>query len=237
MHSQMSGSKRAKTSGRPKPGSGADEPCGGAPGDPEREPCPESRKSALEAKASPGAAAAEAKAEGSGGGGPSDPWQSFYVRFYQGTARAVDGETIDDVLSVLSDSQLNGGHRIVQAMWPNPIPSKAQPHADFHPFPPEVAHILANDPAIKVSVLKGIERMIGLWGLKWEQGVMKVVDEKAFKQRICHRHHSQLRMTRLIIFLKLLGWTDIVLGFKSVLEVQKINGEALDYWKKEWDGV
>jgi hypothetical protein len=158
---------------------------------------------------------------------------SCYVDFYRGkTPTACGGFFISDILDVRFDNDmLESEHRYIQWIFPMKVLSQAQPGAANEPLTDEAIQVMRSDQAIQCKVEKVVVKMLDFWGmaLLLDKSVI-VVDPLIFKKKLGLRNHNQLRMTRMLTFLRYLEWP-LVDSIKEVL-FANVNqrSAALQFW-------
>ena len=157
---------------------------------------------------------------------------SEYVQFYRGEGTTPIGNfDVNDVLH-FDDTMLEKEHGFIQFAFPNPTLSKVQPDAASQPFTPEAAQEMLQDDVVMTRVRQMVEKMLQFWGMHMAGNAVSISDERRFNTKIRRANHNQLRMTRLLIFLKCMGWTGLLDSVKTLL-VENVpkNTKAMRFWK------
>ena len=157
---------------------------------------------------------------------------SEYVEFYRGEKKTPLGNfSYDDVIN-FNKKQLEEEHGFVQFAFPNSDLSKMQPDAASQPFTEEAAQEMQGDPAIMERVRRMVEKMLGFWGMEIEGASdVTITDKKLFVSKIGRATHNQSRMTRLLIFLKTMGFAELMDSIRDVLIANvKPNMKAVRFW-------
>jgi len=157
---------------------------------------------------------------------------SEYVNFYRGESTTPLGSfTFDDVIN-FDDKKLEKEHGFVQCVFPNPALSKMQPDAATQPFTEEAAQEMLRDPAIVARVRRMVKRMLEFWGMDTNGDAdVSIGNAQRFNAKLRRANHNQLRMTRMLIFLRSMGWTELMDSVKAVLaENVPKKMKAMRFW-------
>ena len=143
-----------------------------------------------------------------------------YVAFYRGErATTHGGHTIDAVLA-FTENKLECGHTFIQWLFPMKAPSRAQPDAAPHAFTDQAIRAMQHDTDVMIKVERATRMMLKHWGMCWELNTERFVfieNETKYHQRLGDGDHNQLRMTRVLVCLRSLGYNGLVEGIQSVL--------------------
>ncbi len=157
---------------------------------------------------------------------------SDYVKFYRGELTTPqDGFSIHDVLR-FSDEELEDKHMYVQWVFPNPTLSKLQPSAARQPLTEDAALELKRDTTASNRALQMVIRMLEFWGMDiTDEGYVRIFNEDRFAAKLQKPDHNQQRMTRMLIFLKCMGWMDLMEAIREVLiENVPLSARAVQFW-------
>jgi hypothetical protein len=159
---------------------------------------------------------------------------SEYVEFYRGERTTPLGD--HDIHAILNfdDKHLEKEHGFVQFAFPNPKLSTAQPDAATQPFTPEAAQEMLRDAVIVARVKQMVDKMLGFWGI--DSQTLSISNRQRFTAKLRRTNHNQQRMTRLLIFLKCMGWTELLNGMQSLLEKNPPSSKkVMGFWTNAWE--
>ena len=158
---------------------------------------------------------------------------SCYVDFYRGNLPTpCDGFFIKDLLDVRFDSTLlESEHLYIQWLFPMKVLSMAQPGAASEPLTDDAIRVMRSDTAIQATVEKAVVKMLDFWGMALlsDRSVI-VLNPSVFKRKLGLANHNQLRMTRMLTFLRYFEWP-LVDSIKETL-FANVNqrSAALQFW-------
>ena len=139
---------------------------------------------------------------------------SQYLEFYRDERKtAKDDFSFEDILG-FSDKQLENEHMYIQWVFPNPVLSKMQPSAATEPLTEEAAREMRQDQAVAARAKQMVTKMLNFWGMDDDA---TITNKQRFVAKLRRVNHNQQRMTRMLIFLKCMGWTDLLDGIRAVL--------------------
>ena len=146
---------------------------------------------------------------------------SCYARFYRGECTTIlDNMSYDDVLNALDDT-LEKRHGYIQWIFPSRERSRLQPNAVDELLTDAALWELQNDADIRHKISKIISRMLHFWGIGFdvEGNSMEffILNEEVFDKKLGKPDHNQLRLTRMLKFIKELGWNDFLDPFKAFI--------------------
>ncbi len=141
---------------------------------------------------------------------------SRIVSFYLGQAPDDHGRTIDQIWAC-RPGQLEVTHDYIQVLFPSRRPSQ------FHPAPlldDETERAFRENPDLRERLLKSLDLMLGFYGLRREGA--EVVEAADFRDRAANwltpSNHNFLRITRILLCLKVLGLPEWATAFFRRLE-------------------
>ena len=162
------------------------------------------------------------------------------LKFYSG-GRDSEGRTLDQILS-WDDEQLEFHHDFIQWLFPNDVPSGVNPDAPL--VTARDREEFARRPELRDRLLKAFRRMLAFYGFELieEQGKPKVIRPSNWpahrRQWVRPHDHNHLRITRILIALRLLGLPELAKAFFDALdelchseEGSIISKTAYDFWK------
>ena len=164
------------------------------------------------------------------------------VAFYRGLQPDGRGRRLDDILA-RDDEWLESTHDYIQWLFPLLARSGANPAA---PVLDDVQiAVFRGEAALRVKLLQAFDRMLSFYGLKREgEAVVKGQNWKARKSNwFVHPTHNNLRITRILASLRLLGLERESSALLEALEALR-NGEAdcgvgeaaYAYWRRAGGG-
>ena len=156
---------------------------------------------------------------------------SEYIEFYRGERTTPLGNF--DIHAVLDfdDKILEKEHGFVQFAFPNPLLSKVQPDAASEPFTSEAAQEMLQDAVVVTRAKQMVSKMLKFWGIDSE--TVSITNQPRFNAKLRRANHNQLRMTRVLIFLKCMGWTELMDGLRGLLVANVPHGmRAVRFWNK-----
>ena len=143
-----------------------------------------------------------------------------YVEFYRGRRTTGPmGYTIRQVLS-FTDAELEGKHDFIQWIFPMYKLSVMQPDVARHVLTAEAVVAMQHDTGVMVLIEDAVRMMLRFWGMCWEpntEALVYIESERRFYEKLYDGNHNQARMTRMLVFLKCLGYNGLVAGIKGVL--------------------
>jgi len=148
------------------------------------------------------------------------------------------GRTLMEILG-WPDARLEGEHDFIQWLFPLDTPSPVNPHA---PVPSRAAFAaLARDAAVLEGSRAAFARMLAFYGLRREEaegGVAKAATWNG-KDWAQHATHNDLRLTRILRSLTLLGLRDEAHALLAALEALLLECRGaqraqvpLGYWRE-----
>lgn len=139
--------------------------------------------------------------------------------FLAGTGRDVRGRTLEDVLA-LPDRDLEQVHDFIQWLFPLPTRSAAQPDAPI--LSPGDAEAIRSDPVALANLERASERMLAFY--------------RDTRHWLRFDDHNHLRITRILLSLRLLCGDDAALRFHDAIMAlhaaggSPVNPRNLRYW-------
>ena len=143
------------------------------------------------------------------------------LSFYDGTGTDSEGRTLAEILA-WSDKRLESCHDYIQWLFPNDRRSAVNPDA------PLVTALLqeqfARRAILQENLLQSLRRMLAFYGLKCianENGV-RILPSTEWEVRkdnwLTSHNHNHLRITRILISLRLLGLVEYAVAFFAQLD-------------------
>ena len=157
-----------------------------------------------------------------------------YVDFYKGLCKTKIGDfNITDVMQ-FSDDRLEREHTYIQWIFPMPTLSRMQPGAATQILTEEAIVAFREDEDVMDSVECMTRRMLRFWGMCWEfetNAFVYIENEKLFLGKLRDGNHNQARMTRMLTFLRCIGWHELVDAIKQVLKKNSQESRGgLSHW-------
>lgn len=159
--------------------------------------------------------------------------------FLAGTGRDHRGRTLDTILA-WADDDLEAHHDFIQWLFPLTEPSGVNPHAPV-PGADDFAQ-LARDEAVRDGARRAFLRMLAFYGLRPDDG--RVERSANWAERSAHwarrPGHNDLRLTRILKAMRLLGAADAAASLLAALEAEvpplrggrAAMGTTLRYWRE-----
>lgn len=142
------------------------------------------------------------------------------LSFYDGTGTDSEGRTLDEILA-WSDDRLESCHDYIQWLFPNDRPSAVNPDA------PLVTALhreqFARRTILRQNLLQSLRRMLKFYGLKCvaEKSGARILRSAQWDVRkenwLTSHNHNHLRITRILISLRLLGLPEYAVAFFAEL--------------------
>jgi hypothetical protein len=165
---------------------------------------------------------------------------STVLAFYNGTGFDAAGRSMEEIWG-WNHRRLEMVHDFIQWLFPTPEPSR---------FNPEAPRLSADDikafrasPALQARARRSLDVMLAFYGLKREHAV--IVRDEGFAHKaqwLEPLNHNHLRLTRIMIFLRLVGLTAEADGLLTcLLDVAAHEGNAaisertLQFWRATKD--
>jgi len=158
---------------------------------------------------------------------------SSYVEFYRGTRfTIIDPVGIYYLINGATDVELERHHGYIQWVFPLKEVSKSQPHSIDEVLTDEAIAELLGDPEIEKRIRRITRRMLRFWGIRYDKDGAAIENMDVFRAKLgCRSNHNQLRMTRMLTFLRHLGWDADVDEIKPLLlNNTPKNSAAVRYW-------
>ena len=166
---------------------------------------------------------------------------STLTEFYNGLGRDSEGRTLAD-LWAYSDGELESVHDFIQWLFPLRDPSR------FNPDAPRLtdADIAAfrDNPEMRRNVRRSFDVLLAFLGLRYQEGRVVEAGDFDSKRRVFGRpNHNWLRITRVLLSLRLLGLDEESLAFfqflKGLREAPRsaITDETFRFWRDAATGV
>lgn len=162
--------------------------------------------------------------------GRKKDYMSDYVLFYRDERLTIAGHSFSDILA-FSDDQLEREHMYIQWLFPNRKLSQMQPGAATEPFTDEAAEEMLDDDIVVARIGLAVQMMLRFWGIQWNGNTVRVVDKERFAAKLGRVNHNQLRMTRMLEFLRCLEWSALIDDIRAELQAN-IAGQkrAMGFW-------
>lgn len=158
---------------------------------------------------------------------------SSYVQFYRGERPTIFKPMfIDDLLYSATDDDLERHHGYIQWVFPLKEASKSQPHAIDELLTDAAIAEMLGDKDIKKKIRRMARRMLTFWGISITEDGAAIEDEAVFRKKLgCVSNHNQLRMTRMLKFMRHLGWDEVVDELKPLLlSNTPARSKAVEHW-------
>lgn len=165
-----------------------------------------------------------------------DPLLSFYIGGHDS-----DGRTLNEILS-WDDQELEFCHDYIQWLFPNDVPSGVNPDAPL--VTQRHREEFAKRSELRNNLLRAFKRMLAFYGFELiESGgkprVQRSSNWEARRRQWVRPHdHNHLRITRILICLRLLGLPEHARAFFDALddvcksdEGHVISGNSYQYWR------
>ena len=158
------------------------------------------------------------------------------IRFYKNEIPCSSGHTIDEIIG-WDDLKLEGIHNYIQWVFPIEEPSAFNIHCPV--LMPEDVFEFASDPEIKNRFYLILHKMFKFYGFKPEnKGMGFGLDFESRKHKLfSYKDHNQLRMTRILRCLCLLGFEELAHMFYNDCLIKglertgnNVNKETEEYW-------
>ena len=160
---------------------------------------------------------------------------SSYVKFYRGQRRTIFRPvSIDYLIDNATDDELERHHGYIQWIFPLKEASKSQPGAIEELLTDEAIAELLGDQELKKKIKRVTRRMLKFWGISYTRNGVEIEDINTFHEKLgCMHNHNQLRMTRMLTFMRHLGWGDVVEAIKPLLLCNTPRASAaVRYWAR-----
>ena len=157
---------------------------------------------------------------------------SHYVDFYRGKRTTPIGHFSIKEIMQFEDSVLEREHGYIQWVFPNPTLSRVQPGAASQPLTKDAVLEMLNNEKIMKRVEKMLDRMLGFWGIaRSDVALVRISDKKRFNAKLGCTNHNQLRMTRLLTFLKCFDYGCLLDSLKELLFANvSPKQQAMKFW-------
>lgn len=160
------------------------------------------------------------------------------IDFYQGTGTDRAGRKIEDIWS-WDDRRLEMVHDYIQWLFPLPDPSRFNPSAPLLSAEDRSAFRLS--PELQARAVRSLDLMLSFLGLVRE--AHRIVRAPTFAARAPNwlepANHNYLRLTRILLFLDLVGLETQARALLSCLEDiaavegrQAIGARTLQFWRE-----
>ncbi|TDP84584.1 opioid growth factor receptor-like protein [Aquabacterium commune] len=146
--------------------------------------------------------------------------------------------TLDEALG-WDDAMLESTHDFVQWWFPLAEPSAFSHHAPMASL--SEFEILGNDERVRVGVERAMHRMLRFYGLRLNaSGVIEKTDQWDVRSRnwACRHTHNDLRLTRMLKSLSLLGQRAharvLLAALEQIVNEERASSEAtpLRFWRE-----
>ncbi len=158
---------------------------------------------------------------------------SSYVQFYRGERPTIfEPMFIDDLLYSATDDKLEKHHGYIQWVFPLKEASKSQPRAIDELLTDAAIAEMLGDKDITRKIKRMARRMLTFWGIGMTKDGATIKDEAVFCRKLgCVSNHNQLRMTRMLKFMRHLGWDEVVDELKQLLlSNTPARSKAVEHW-------
>lgn len=160
------------------------------------------------------------------------------LAFYTNTSPSAAGYWFDDIIS-WPDSRLEECHDYIQWIFPLPEPSMHQPDSPL--LSEACLQAFVSDQALRKRVAAIFHRMLQFYGIG--DAIAGSVDgcsanESKPRQWVTTRNHNYLRLTRILRFMTLIGFTSEAAFLLRELEriafvfPREIGAEVQAYWRR-----
>jgi hypothetical protein len=162
------------------------------------------------------------------------------ILFYSGQLEG-SGRKLADIWR-FNDDELEGYHTYIQWLFPLTEPSSinfAAPVLDV-----DVIAEFRKSPALQERLLVSFKLMLRFYGFEIDESEhnLRIIKSAAYPEKkknwISYRNHNYLRITRILICLRLLGLEKYSIAFFACLEkvyaeeANEIGEVTLDFWRK-----
>ena len=138
----------------------------------------------------------------------------FYDFYHNADQPNRNGLTFEYFLYEMGHSDMETMHNYIQWVFPGPTVSRMQ--RDAAPFKCTDAEYrrMASDPIVMGRVHDAIAKVLGFWGITYDEDAQAVHIRQRHEQRfldvlILHYDHNQARFTRLLTFLQKIGLPEL----------------------------
>jgi hypothetical protein len=162
------------------------------------------------------------------------------VRFYLGSGEDERHRRIGDIWA-WDDKRLEDVHDYIQWLFPLREPSRFNSQAPL--LDDATVAVMRTTPAIRQALHRSFLRMLAFYGLEYREEAARAVvhrsaDFAARRQWMRPADHNQLRMTRILACLSILGLNRQAHAFLACLEELQaenpavISAVTLGYWRR-----
>ena len=159
---------------------------------------------------------------------------SAVIDFLQGVGCTHQGYTLADVLA-FDDMALEYNHQYIQWLFPLDKPSGSNRLAPI--LTAEDIQFAQADDIIQENLIKAFNTLLNFWGIDEIDGEFCLRQNAIEKHKLwlTRHNHNQLRISRVIRSLGLLGQEKLAMKFqyfviKSAYESQKVSESTMQYW-------
>ena len=168
---------------------------------------------------------------------------SLLVEFYRENKPNINGVTLDDIWS-WDEYRLEQIHDYIQ--WMFPLAEESEHNKNAPTLTQEDIEEFNKDKSIRARIVKCWIVILKFWGLEVSTSLNRIIVKPGenFDKRksswVTFSNHNQLRMTRVIHCLKIVGLPECAQAFydaitKIASETKAINQTTLKYWKEAID--
>ena len=158
------------------------------------------------------------------------------VEFYRGEIPNGNGIYIDDILSY-TYHQLEGDHEYIQ--WILPKREASMFHPDIPVLDQRQIVLFNSDHQLKGKVGEVLHKMLDFYGMRLEDGLVRWQESdpenghKNPKWWLDHFNHNFLRITRMLISLRHLGFANEAIAIYKLLKTErdKYDDVTHEYWE------
>ena len=155
-----------------------------------------------------------------------------YIKFYKGEIGTTKDNFFIQEIMAFSDSRLEHEHAYIQFVFPNAELSSMQPGAAPVPFTTEEAQNMLQCATVMKRVRGMVFKMMGFWGIGTNGAAVWIMDTHRFNTRVATTNHNQLRVSRMLKFFRMLGWTEYIDNMKILLsENVSPDSTAMRFWR------
>jgi hypothetical protein len=161
---------------------------------------------------------------------------SQLIDFYQGTRTDSEGRTLAQIWA-FTDREMEAYHDFVQ--WAFPLQERSQFNPDAPLLTQADIRAFQEDPRLRANLLRSFDRFLAFLGLSLEQNTISPRSDFAGKQWLFTRpNHNWLRITRVLLSLRLLGCGEQSREFYRCLRhlsecgQAQITADTWAYWKE-----
>lgn len=130
----------------------------------------------------------------------------------------------------MGETEWEAHHDFIQWLFPNNEPSMVIASAPLVTRATRLMFI--NDTGLTNRLITAYERFLKHIGMAYKNGKVIVVDQGRVYKRVISRDHNQLRITRVLRSVRLLGQSQLADAlYKTLLTFDGINEITLEYWK------